>query len=198
MSALILGINYSCIIVCCSHEYLLFMVVHARDCLTCHCSWIHTCIAVLFVAWFILFFLKSLIVHVFVMHLAFLLYFHPFCQSHAVLLQMPYMCHSESCTNPSYICDCFHNCSVASFPGGIGFAVTSLLMQKASGTIRWGGGTIALATWQMNWWPPTLRMETHRPFLLFDLLNFDLHYRCQAGRQGGVFSSSLLPRSHGP
>lgn len=105
---------------------------------------------------------------------------------------MPYMCHSDSCTNPSYICDCFHNCSVASFPGGIGFAVTSLLMQKASGTIRWGGGTIALATWQMNWWPPTLRMETHRPFLLFDLLNFDLHYRREAGGSLQLFPPSSI------
>lgn len=43
-----------------------------------------------------------------------------------------------------------------------------------------------------DWWPPTLRMETHRPFLLFDLSNFDLHYRCQAGRQG---KSSALPSS---
>lgn len=35
--------------------------------------------------------------------------------------------------------------------------------------------------------------ETHRPFLLFDLLNFDLHYRCQAG--GLESLPALLPPS---
>lgn len=41
-------------------------------------------------------------------------------------------------------------------------------------------------------WPPDRwtddfllqERNTHHPFLLFDLLNFDLHYRCQAGRRG--------------